>query len=404
MMRTLGVVGLLCTPLSAFSMGNAPISGALVSKTLGGTGVAHLADESDAILLNPAMLTQSSTEVGTHKVGLGVNTLLIDLQTTTAGKDPSYVRSKGKQYFMPSFAYFYNISDNLKFGVGLYQISGAASDYSDSDALDKDKKSYSFMTMPVSVGYRLNEANSFGLSLNLMQASIAVNNGGVVGDEEKKQNKMAFSPAVGYAFQLPGGHTLGAHYRRGAKVNFAEVADITFSGKYNDIEIGTPDQYAVGIGCKMNDLALTFDYKYVAWGQTANFKDLGWKNQSVLALGGQLRSGMLSYRGGFTYATRTVPVESNVDGDKLVPYQGLDVPTGVIQTMNANSGILRTAITAGLGIEASSAFTVNAGVAYYLPEQNTQSGTSTTTSGPYEIKEKFQETEIILMASYQVTP
>jgi long-subunit fatty acid transport protein len=382
-------------------MGNQSVSGAIVSKTLAGTGTAHFGDEFDAVIENPAMMTYSPTEVGSHKFALDIDAFFVNLQKAPLPAGDTYAQSEGKTFFLPFFGYFYNASDKVKFGTGLYQLAGAASDFSKVSAPNNEKNSFNFIAMPFSAAYQFNETSSFGVSFNAIAASMALSNGGT--DEVNKTN-FTFSPSVGYVHNFSDGHMVGAHYMKGSDVTFTNMADIDRNGTLDNIKIGNPDEYSIGYGRDMGTYSYTGEYKYVGWGNAANFKDLGWKNQHVFGVAGQKKYGPYAFRTGMTFATQTVPVEKDVDGDTLVPYQGKDVKKYVVQMQNSTAGINQSAVTAGVGYEATSALTFNTGLVYYFEKEATQTGTSTDLGGAYKTSGKLQQTEVVVMASYMFNP
>jgi long-chain fatty acid transport protein len=72
-----------------------------------------------------------------------------------------------------------------------------------------------------------------------------------------------------------------------------------------------PAEIGLGVAISNNYLTYTIDYKQVKWGDAKGYKDFGWEDQSVLAIGGKYSSN--NYWLGLGYNKANNPIPENID-------------------------------------------------------------------------------------------
>jgi len=166
---------------------------------------------------------------------------------------------------------------------------------------------------------------------------------------------------LGAAYTLPDlGLTLGAVYHSGIEMEYKDqistsAAAFGFVGAnaFTD-KLEQPAEYGLGVDWTQGDISVTADWKNVRWGDAEGYKDFGWENQNVYALGGEYRLDDLAIRAGFNYAAN--PIKAT-DG------------TGLGGSMNTLNHVMFPAVTQrhytlGAGYQFTKNVAVDAAVTY----------------------------------------
>lgn len=146
----------------------------------------------------------------------------------------------------------------------------------------------------------------------------------------------------------------------------------------NDLVMEQPWEAAIGFGYELTDLVtVTGDYRYIAWGLAQGYKDFGWENQSVYALGFEFRpTKQFRFRGGYNYADSPISDKSNEYGALMTDVQGTLVFNQSISMLNMVGfpAVATTHFTLGAGFDFSEELTFDAAFMYSPPAETTRSG------------------------------
>ncbi len=158
----------------------------------------------------------------------------------------------------------------------------------------------------------------------------------------------------------------------------ADSLEATNPNNLDDLTMEQPWEVAIGFGYELTDqVTVTGDYRYIAWGQAEGYKDFGWENQSVYALGFEFRPNkQFRFRGGYNYADSPLRNVSNEYGALLTDIQGTYVFDQAISMLNMVGfpAIATTHFTLGAGYDFTKNLTVD-GAFMYAPEvEVTRSG------------------------------
>ncbi len=139
-----------------------------------------------------------------------------------------------------------------------------------------------------------------------------------------------------------------------------------------------PWEVAIGMGYELTDqVTITGDYRYIAWGLAEGYKDFGWENQSVYALGFEFRPNkQFRFRGGYNYADSPIKDVSGEMGSLLTDVQGTYVFNQAVSMLNMVGfpAIATTHFTLGAGYDFTENLTID-GAFMYAPETEvTRSG------------------------------
>ncbi len=152
----------------------------------------------------------------------------------------------------------------------------------------------------------------------------------------------------------------------------------TNPAKLDDLTMEQPWEIAIGVGYELTDqVTLTGDYRYIAWGLAEGYKDFGWENQSVYALGFEFRPNkQFRFRGGYNYADSPIKDTSGEMGSLLTDVQGTLVFDQAISMMNMVGfpAIATTHFTLGAGYDFTKNFTMDGAFTYSPETETTRSG------------------------------
>jgi len=224
---------------------------------------------------------------------------------------------------IPSVSVSSRISDTLTFGIGMYGTSGMGVDYRDTNGLFNAQTQMQIMKFAPTLAF--NSGNfGFGVSPMIQYGSLdlnyrvqmANNNGqpmftqadGTITTNQTTSPAMktvgsGVSSDLGMGFSLGGFYTMGqltlaAAYQSAINMkyeNSISVAssafvnsnpDYGFTTAFGD-ELEQPSELKLGVAYTAGKMTYTADYKQVAWGSAKGYKDFGWEDQNIIAVGGK---------------------------------------------------------------------------------------------------------------------
>ena len=151
----------------------------------------------------------------------------------------------------------------------------------------------------------------------------------------------------------------------------AESMEATNPANLDDLTMEQPWEIAVGFGYELTDqVTITGDYRYIAWGLAEGYKDFGWENQSVYALGFEFRPNKkFRFRGGYNYADSPLKGTEGELGSLLTDVQGTLVFDQAVSMLNMTGfpAIATTHFTLGAGYDFTKNLTID-GAFMYSPE------------------------------------
>lgn len=150
--------------------------------------------------------------------------------------------------------------------------------------------------------------------------------------------------------------------------------DATNPANLDDLTMEQPWEVAIGFGYELTDqVVVTGDYRYIAWGLAEGYKDFGWENQSVYALGFEFTPNKkFRFRGGYNYADSPIKDVSGEIGSLMTDVQGSLVFNQAISMLNMVGfpAIATTHFTLGAGYDFTENLTID-GAFMYSPETET---------------------------------
>jgi long-chain fatty acid transport protein len=284
------VAGGLVSPLAYATNGDTMLAVGSQNTALGGTGVANFVGAESAFP-NPAMLGKSKGKEVTGGIVLFKPSV-----TNTGFTATTAANSTADTSYIPDISYSDRLSGNLTYGIAMAAAAGMGVNYTDASAqYVKAKTTLSILKVVPTVAY--NEDN-FGLGFSpvIQYGSLAISydttafGGGPHNASHNADSHSAIGYTLGAYFNAMPALTLAASYNSSIKMSYGQQlssAGLGFGQTFAD-KLDQPAEMKAGIAYVMADsFTVTADYRLIQWASAAGYKEFGWKDQTVISLGGK---------------------------------------------------------------------------------------------------------------------
>jgi long-chain fatty acid transport protein len=378
-----------------------------IARAMGGVGVAAPQDAISAVFANPAAMCFGPYCPGTE-VNFGGTLFMpkVDASVTLGDGNAFSADSARKVYAIPAIGLSVPITNNWRFGLAAYGVSGLGVDYRDT-ALDNPtffdfgpmgrgplvQGAYTqlqVMKFSPSISYQINNSLSLGLGVHIDYSNLDLRNG--------SSSNYGFGAQLGAIYKASDMITLGATYVTPQGVDHQNVVGTPEGSK--DLKLQSPQQVGVGISVEpiKNTLLVEVNGRWINWGAATGYADFDWKDQWVFALGVQYKpTKQLALRAGYNYANNPVREHDNFAGTNVTFVQGIPFPTYYYETFRIIGfpAVAEQHISFGIGYELSNKFALNAGYTHAFEHSISESGT-TPTGVPVSLKSTLSEDSIEL--------
>jgi long-chain fatty acid transport protein len=377
---------------------------------MGGVGVAAPQDAISAVFANPAAMCFGPYCPGSE-VNFGGTLFMpkVDATVTTSDGNVISADSARKVYAIPAIGLSVPITNNWRFGLAAYGVSGLGVDYRDT-ALDTTPLPGSGGAFPLvqgaytqlqvmkfspSISYQVNNNLSLGLGVHIDYSNLDLRNG--------SSSNYGFGAQLGGIYKASDMITLGATYITPQGVDHQNVVGTLEGSK--DLKLQSPQQIGVGISVEpiKNTLLVEVNGRWINWGAATGYSDFDWKDQWVFALGVQYKpTKQLALRAGYNYANNPVREHDNFvgfNGTQNPPttfVQGIPFPTYYFETFRIIGfpAVAEQHISFGIGYELSNKFALNAGYTHAFEHSISEIGTTPTSPVPVSLKSTLSENSI----------
>lgn len=383
-----------------------------IARAMGGVGVAAPQDAISAVFANPAAMCFGPYCPGSE-INFGGTLFMpkVDATVTTSDGNVISADSARKVYAIPAIGLSVPITNNWRFGLAAYGVSGLGVDYRDS-ALDTSALPGSGGAFPLvqgaytqlqvmkfspSISYQVNNNLSLGLGVHIDYSNLDLRNG--------SSSNYGFGAQLGAIYKASDMITLGATYITPQTVDHQNVVGTPEGSK--DLKLQSPQQVGVGISVEpiKNALLIEVNGRWINWGAATGYSDFDWKDQWVFALGVQYKpTKQVALRAGYNYANNPVREHDNFvgfNGTQNPPttfVQGIPFPTYYYETFRIIGfpAVAEQHIAFGIGYEFSNKFALNAGYTHAFEHSISESGTTPTSPVPVSLKSTLSEDSIEL--------
>jgi Long-chain fatty acid transport protein len=315
------------------------------SEAMGGIGVGMPVGSVDSIFRNPAWMSVARS----NKVQFGGMLFMPSVKAesnnafisaSTGQPSSASVDSNANLFLVPEIGIVDRINDKLVFGIGAFGVSGMGTDYSGKGpqqdvfgasvpAFYNMRTTLQFMRIIPALSYQINPMISVGAGIDFAYGSLDMNatmpNGctstgctGYASYGGGQSTALGIGGQLGVAFNFGNFVYAGLSYQTPISMTYRHVFDFegvsnhfNFTGNFQDLKLEQPQELAFGVGIAPTDKwNVGADVRWINWSNANGYKDFGWKDQYVFALGTSYKvTPKLTLRAGFNYARS--PIRSN---------------------------------------------------------------------------------------------
>ncbi len=284
---------------SAFATnGSALIGTGAKARGMGGTdiGVAHGAESA---LSNPALITSVDGSEVQFGGTLFMPNVAFDNGTGAGSKD-----SAADMSMIPSVSLASKVNESFYWGVGMWGTAGMGVDYRDEAANFKMVTNLQLMQFGVPLTYATHSF-SVGVTPVLQYGALDINyDAGAGSTGAGIAQDLAFGVNVGAAYAIAG-VTVGASYKSQIDMEYKGQLTAAMAGfgvPYENDTLSTPAEVGVGVSYAIAGSTVALDFKQIKWSDAEGYKDFGWNDQNVIALGYEYATEAWAARVGYNYA------------------------------------------------------------------------------------------------------
>ena len=295
------------------------------SRGMGGAGIAvsHCAEST---LSNPALITCTK---GTS-ISFGGTIFMPDM-SAKMGQASSH-NSDADMNIIPGVAISHKLNENWYLGIGMWGTAGMGVDYRDAKQTPTDSgnmhmvSNLQLMQFAPSIAY---STGTFGVAVTpvIQYGALDINYQGFDGKNigDGVAQDLGYGVNLGSYYDFSNGVTLGAVYKSKIDMEYKNqlstatqpFVDFGIFPQAMGNHLEQPAQLGVGIGYEVDKHTLAFDYKQIKWSDAKGYKDFGWENQDVYALGYQYKEDKWRLRLGYNYAKQ--PIGEAPSGPAVIP-------------------------------------------------------------------------------------
>ena len=381
-----------------------------IARSMGGVGVAAPQDAISAVFANPAAMCFGPYCPGTE-VNFGGTLFMPKMDATVTASDGSVISASGdkKIYAIPAIGLSVPITNQWRFGLAAYGVSGLGVDYRNTSIesatlpgsggtfplVQGEYTQLQIMKFSPSIAYQVNNNLSLGLGVQIDYANLDLHHG--------SSFNYAIGAQLGALYKATDTITVGVTYITPQEVDHKNVLATPMGAK--DLKLESPQQIGVGISVEpiRNALLVEVDGRWINWSSATGYDDFDWKDQWVLALGAQYKpTKQLALRVGYNVANNQVREHDNFvgfNGTSNPPttfVQGIPFPNYYYETFRIIGfpAFIKQHMSFGIGYEISNKFALNAGYTHGFKSTISETGTSPTSPAPTTISSSLTEDSI----------
>jgi len=390
------------------------------SRALGGTGIAIFNGAENA-LTNPSLLAK---EKSNNEFSFGGTAFKTDVSaTTTKGNtaNPAIGVSKTSDEGMsviPSIALAHRISDTMVFGLGMYGTAGMGTDWRGSTVnaavgkVDLYNMRSSLMLMQFAPSLAYGKDNfGIGVTAIIQYGALSIDYDTADNLGNLKHVGSGISNDFGYGFQLGGYYnptkslTLGAVYKSSIDMEYKDQiskAALAFGYGSNPAALAAktdhleqPAEIGVGVAFNIEHMTYTGDFKQIKWGSAKGYKNFGWEDQNVIALGAKFTQSTYWLGVGYNHGANPIPNNTDTTSVTGTPNKNTNGDTMNLFNYAMFPATIESAYSAGGGFEVTKGMSID--LAYtYAPEVSDTVSAATVGVGNITTKHSQMATTIAL--------
>lgn len=337
------------------------------SRAMGGVGVAVPRDAISAIFANPAVMCDASYCDGSQFIMSATVFNPTVRASVTTPQGTFAAKSDTKPSLIPAIGITTPLGPKIRFGFGAYGISGMGVDYrnagidlvpanpgAEGDIYTK----LQVMKFAPGLAMSLSPNVSVGAALHLVYGTLDLGQGA-------SDNYTVGGQAGIIARKGP--FTAGVKYSLPERITYERVSDFDQSGSRDSLTLTSPQSLAGGIAFSRGSFLLEADVKWHDWSGAAGYRDFGWKDQIVYAVGVEYHDWhRLTFRAGYNYGKSPVRPRNGFDPMEKTLIQGTPVYNSQLEYLRIVGfpAVAEQHFTGGIAWRLSDLFQAHAGITY----------------------------------------
>jgi long-chain fatty acid transport protein len=314
------LLSILASSVVFATNGDVMIGHGAKSSAMGGLGIA-VSHGAESALSNPAMIKSvensefaGSATMFAPNVEFGSNAGANAMGSEMGGAYPnsapiSYQKSNFDFSVIPDFSYATRVNESVVVGLTIDGTAGLGVDYKGkqrSGAFDMQTE-LAIAKVGVPVAYTIpNTGLTIGAEAVMQYSTLEINymtpNGA---SSNPKGSSTDFGFELGASYDV-GDFTLGAVYQSEIKAKYRDnisnaMKDFGIMGVTSGDALDQPSETGVGIAYHKGSNTIALDYRSIHWTDSEGYKDFGWKDQDVIAIGYQYDAKDWIFRAGYNH-------------------------------------------------------------------------------------------------------
>ncbi len=306
------------------------------ARGMGGTGIA-VNHGAESTISNPAMIT---TVEGTE-ISFGGTIFMptVETQFNNTAVPPMSGKahtSDADMNMIPEVSIAHKINENWYIGIGMWGTAGMGTDYSQAGQTNGANNNMHMVTnlqlmqFAVPVAYKANGL-SIAVAPIMQYGNLDINykgtliNGANPPTQPAPANMMTIGAGAGLAQDFGFGwsagasyalnnFTIGAVYKSSIEMEYdgqlssatQPFVDLTIFPQAMGDTLEQPAELGVGVSYELGQHTIAFDWKKIKWSDAKGYKDFGWDDQDVYAVGYQFAQDNWAVRVGYNHASNPV--------------------------------------------------------------------------------------------------
>ena len=393
------------------------------TRGMGGVGIG-MSHGAESALQNPALITS----VKGTEISFGGTIFMPDVEVEMSGPGGSFgaEKSDADMNVIPSVSIAQELGDGFYVGVGMWGTAGMGVDYrGDANAFNM-VTNLQLMSFGVPLAYAT-EGFSVGVTPILQYGALDIDyagalrtdaTGGAFPDPYVAEGNagvaqdLAFGYNIGVAYDFGkagvDGLTVGAVYKSAIEMDYKDVLP-NASAAFNPfgVDFGSkleqPAEIGIGASFAFGDSTVALDVKEIKYGSATGYKDYGWEDQTVIAVGYQYDAGDWAARIGWNHADNPIKEQAAAAGTGFTG--GAAGAALNMFNMLGFPGIVEDHITLGGSYQFSKQVSMDLALGYALEVEETYSmaalGDFTATGqNPTSIKTTHSQTSASIGINY----
>ncbi len=287
------------------------------TRAMGGAGIAF-SHGAESTLVNPALITH----VQDTEISFG-GTIFMPTVKTDIGPTGTYTKSDADISMIPAVALASQVRENLFIGAGMWGTAGMGTDFRGNPGLFDMETTLQMMQFALPVAYKMGGL-SLGIAPIVQYGSLDIHYvlppafGGPANIGDGQHQDFGFGVNLGATYDFGNGITLGAMYKSKIKMDYGNAL-VSATAPFKVLpgfpqNIGShldqPAEFGIGLGWRSGPHGIAIDWRRIQWSSASGYKQFGWDDQNIFAVGYQYDAGNWALRVGYNHGSNPVKINN----------------------------------------------------------------------------------------------